>query len=716
MMAGRSGVLRAAACLCLGSTLMVAGCARPPVVLEEEGTRTEVRVAGQPAELLTGAFPAAPSGSVEPLRVHEVKLVEDNGQTGIFVKLSAAPAAVTHFVAEQPSRIVVDVVGAGTAESISGEYPVDDPWLRSVGLATENGRLRLSLNLRPTVEVPEYAVETLNDTIVAFLGEPSGSSRPVREQVVFTRRARPAAVAAASGGAPAAPAPRPTAAVAQATTPPSAPRPEEPEITPGLPSRRSYYGKPISLDLKEADIHNVLRLIAEVSKLNIVATDDVRGKVTLRLFEVPWDQALDIILTVMNLEKVQQGNVLRISTVERIRKEREEIARALRAKQVAEPLKVAYIRVNYTKASKLAPIINGQAELIGGARGGGRRRQSTGVLSDRGSVLVDEFTNTLIVRDIQAGIDAARELVRRLDIQTPQVLIESNIVEATTNAARELGIQWGYRASVGPQTGSSTGKNFPGTVEFGGSGLNSGSSGVPFIADFPALGNFAPGTGAALDLALGSLDGKHSLDTRITALEEEGRARIISRPRVITLNNVPAEIKSLTIIRVRLPSTGTVINTGAGGVAGTQQTATEQIETGITLKVTPQVSSDGYVLLEMFAKSSQADFTRTVDNIPTEITREATSRVLVRDGQTVVIGGIYRDNSTENERGIPFLRDIPTVGWLFRGRSRSSAREDLLVFITPHIVTGAENAANLPTAGELWRNRNRPGGAAEVSG
>jgi type II secretory pathway component GspD/PulD (secretin) len=175
------------------------------------------------------------------------------------------------------------------------------------------------------------------------------------------------------------------------------------------------------------------------------------------------------------------------------------------------------------------------------------------------------------------------------------------------------------------------------------------------------------------------------------------------------LNNVAATIKSLTVIRVRLPSTGTVINTGAGGAAGTSQTATEKIETGITLVVTPQVSSDGFVLLDMFAKSSQADFTRTVDNIPTEITREATSHVLVRDGQTVVLGGIYRDESSDTRDGVPFFADMPGLGWMFRSNQRQTRREDLLLFLTPRILQSATSTGEQPTGAQLWENRNGDG-------
>ena len=228
----------------------------------------------------------------------------------------------------------------------------------------------------------------------------------------------------------------------------------------------------------------------------------MRGKVTLRLFDVPWDQALDIVLQVLNLESEQEGNVIRISTVKRLREEREELQKAQEAAKAVEPLRVEYIRVNYAKAAKLAEIISGRA--AGGGAGAGGRTTGTsgqGILTNRGSAFIDEFSNTLVVRDIQRGIDSARELVRRLDVQTPQVLIESNIVEATTSFARDLGVQWGYRYLAGPNTGNPTGVNFPGRVGFGGSGLGTGVGGVPFIADFPA--NVAANAGSALDLALG---------------------------------------------------------------------------------------------------------------------------------------------------------------------------------------------------------------------
>jgi len=415
-------------------------------------------------------------------------------------------------------------------------------------------------------------------------------------------------------------------------------------------------GRPVSLDLQEADIHGVLRLLAEVGGVDVAAGDDVKGKVTLRVNAVPWEQALATVLRLHGLEARRDGRVLRVSTIERFEQEREAARAAAAAIREREPLGLRAIRVQWTRAGDILA------------------DQVQGVLSERGSVTFDERTNALLVRDVPEGLRDAEALVRTLDVPSPQVLIESSIVEATDDFSRALGIQW--------------------------SGHHSGSGvvvGGPQIVDFPVPATFAsgfgPGAAAALDLALGSLGGANDLAARLTALEEAGKGKVVSRPRVVTMNNVPATIQSLTILRVKLPSTGTVINTGTGGAAETANTATEKINTGITLVVIPQVSSDGFVLLNIYAKSSVPDFSRTVEGIPTEIAREANSNVLVRDGQTVVLGGISRASGDDRMTGVPFLARVPGLGWLFRRSLVSKRREELLVFLTPRILGPAVGGA-----------------------
>ena len=257
--------------------------------------------------------------------------------------------------------------------------------------------------------------------------------------------------------------------------------------------------------------------------------------------------------------------------------------------------------------------------------------------------------------------------------------------------------------------------NFPGKVATGGvlaGAPNSPAGAVPFIADFPAA--ISPGLGSAYDILLGSIDGSQSLAARLTALERDGKVRIISRPRVVTLNNLPATIESLRILRVKLPSTGTVISTGAGGVAGSAQAATEQIKTGITLTVTPQVSSDGFIFLDVFAKSSTTAPSSVVEagvSIPDEVSRQAESHVLIRDGETFVLGGVFQNNLQRRENGIPYLRSVPVLGWAFKEHSDQDDRQELLVFVTPKIVQGrasSEDLAKLPSAENLWQNRSHP--------
>jgi type IV pilus secretin PilQ/predicted competence protein len=693
----------------LGLTALLSACAPPQATLDEGAAPQHAAI--ESSEDVTNVSVAAQQpGDRDVLLVRELKIIDDNGQQGVFAKLNRPPADVSHVLLSNPNRLLIEITGPTGENVVAERYAVENPMVSQVQVGSDAGKIRLTLMLKGD-QPPVYSVDDLKDTVVAFLGEPKGTDQPVHESIVFTQRAVPGVAAA----------PVPVAAVARVTAPPP-PRSMTAPPPPGMPlapplvqvnteagssprGKRLYYGQPISLDLKDADVHNVIRLLGDVSGINIVATDDVIGQITLRLNDVPWDQALDIVMQAQNLESVQEGNVLRISTVKRLREEREEQQKAQRAAQTVEPLQVAYLQVNYAKAKKLADLISGTArsQLQTQQRGGGTsdNDEEYGVLSRRGSVMVDEFTNTLIVRDIDRGIRNARDLVTRLDVQIPQVLIESNIVEATSDFARDLGVQWGYKA-IGPQTGTSTGVN---SAPTGGSG-SAGPGGVPFLVD--SRRRQRP-EASALDLALGSLNGANSLDVRLTALEQKGKGRIISRPRVVTLNNVAATIQSLTILRVRLPSTGTVVNTGAGGSAGTATTATEKIETGITLEVTPQVSSDGFVLLDMFAKSSQADFTRTVDNIPTEITRQATSHVLVRDGQTVVLGGIYRDTQTDNVNGVPWFMTIPGIKWLFQAESVQKRREDLLVFLTPRVLHNAVGANGLPTAQQLWDTRNDDG-------
>ena len=437
-----------------------------------------------------------------------------------------------------------------------------------------------------------------------------------------------------------------------------------------LGDKSRYTGRLISLDLQETDIDNALRIIAEVSNLNIVASEDVKGKVTLRLLDVPWDQALDVILKTNGLDKVLEGTVMRIAPVEKLKKERENLKQAIDAEQELEPLAVKYLRVSYAKAAEIKSLVET-------------------VLSERGSVAYDERSNQLIVKDVRSGLKNVVELVNKVDLRTPQVLLETQIVESTRNLTRELGSQLGFQYIQSPSTGNGTGLNFPSSIAVGGSAAQDSILG----SSFPVVSNLA--NGSAVSMLFDSADGTKSLELRLSQLEQEGKVRIISRPAVATTNNKAAEIKSVEKFRVKLPNGGLSVATGAGAQAsGTSNTATEVIEAGITLNVTPQASPDYYILLDIKARSSTFG-TKEVEGIPNEFERSASSTVLVSSGQTFALGGIYKMTEADRVTGVPFFKDIPVIGTFFRRSVTDDSDEELLFFITPRIVEGSFDDASM---------------------
>lgn len=737
--------------------------------LEEDvdyGSPEDARAA---ADEIHDLLAPAPDFVEEPtLRVLEVSRAGGPDGTKIVVQLSRAPDTWKSSELDGPPRCMVDV-HAPTAENFGPRsVNTDDPLAPRVRVGHYPDRLRVVVD--ESVAVAGTCTATMEESaLVLSLGDGSPTTAAVDVWQAYdvppgahahaahalARSANevppaPSALETASAPPPAESSPDLGEAYAKAPPPPPPaesnpdPGPAGPSGVPGpaggaprnpyasyagdeivddddvgAPRRKIYSGRRISLEFKDADILNVLRIIADVAHRNIVATDDVAGRVTIVLYDVPWDQALEILLKSTGLEMVEYDDVITISTAKRLEEERKARLAAQVAGRRLEPLQTAYLKVNYVKARDLAELLRGNATTsaagaaaagqIAGEDSAGQRR---GLLSGRGTVMTNDATNTLIVRDISDGVANARELVRRLDVQTPQVAIQGLIFEADTDMARDLGVRWGASYVASPETGNPTGKNFPGRIAVGGAGPRDAidgedgeTTGVPILVDFPARG-VAAGAGSTLGLVLGSLDGSSQIDAQVTAIEQAGKGKVISRPKVITLNNAEAQIQSLEILRVRLPSTGTVINTGAGGAAGGNTVATQAIDTGIILRVTPQVSNDGYILLQMFVKSSVPS-TATTDDIPNEISRQATSQVLVRDGETVVIGGVYRQQANNAEGGVPWLKDIPVLGWLFKNRSTQDRRQELLVFITPRVVWRTVQSGALPSAAKLWKERDK---------
>jgi type IV pilus assembly protein PilQ len=432
---------------------------------------------------------------------------------------------------------------------------------------------------------------------------------------------------------------------------------------------RSYRGRRIDLDFNNADIHNILRLLAEVGGVNIVTSDDVSGTVTIRMRNVPWDQALEVVLQAKGLGMVRRGNLIRVAPLSTLEKERE--AAIARRKQQIElaPLETRLVPVSYATATELEPRVQ---EL----------------LSPRGTVSVDERTNVLIVRDMVEVLDDVEELVRTLDTQTPQVLVEARIVEATSQYVRDVGIQWGGDVTMSGATGNPTGLVFPSSVGVVGGNYTTGRSPTqglsPFQGTIPTP-NYAVdlpattglGQGGALGITLGALGGNVHLAVRLSAAEASGVIRIVSSPRILTLDNHEAHIAQGTLIPYSQIS--------AQGV----QTAFQEAK--LELRVRPHVTSDGSVAMHVRITRDEPDFTRTGPRgDPTILKREAETDLLIDDGHTAVIGGIYTRTTGRNVDQIPFFGDIPILGVLFQRRRVRDDRGELLIFLTPRIVNRDE--------------------------
>jgi type IV pilus assembly protein PilQ len=424
----------------------------------------------------------------------------------------------------------------------------------------------------------------------------------------------------------------------------------------GAPKQSRYKGKRVSFEFKDIDIQNLLRVIAEISKKNIVVADDVSGKVTIRLRNVPWDQALDLILRTKSLGKEEVGNIIRIAPLKTLEEEvrlRNERAISLRKQ---EDLLVNLIPVNYAVAQDMSLRVKD-------------------ILSDRGSVTVDTRTNVLIVKDVRSHIEKVRALVRNLDTQTPQVLIESRIVEATTSFSRQLGVQWGGSGSASAATGNATGLIFPNSVNLFGSAGGQAPPGFdaapPFAINLPAA--TGPGAGGAIGMTFGSAGGALGLQLRLTAAENEGYVKTISAPKVTTLDNNTARISQ----GVSIPFSQT----------SAQGTNTIFMEARLSLEVTPHITQDGSILMSITAQNNQPDPANTGANGQPAIQRkEAQTQVLVKDGDTTVIGGIYVRRGSTATVSVPFLGKIPILGYFFRQNTERDDRQELLIFITPRIL------------------------------
>lgn len=411
--------------------------------------------------------------------------------------------------------------------------------------------------------------------------------------------------------------------------------------------------KLISLDFQDADVIPILRLLSDVSGYNVVIHPEVKGKITMKLLNVPWEQALDIILKTFNLEKVVDGNVIRIATLKVFQEERKAIAETKEVFGKAENIITKVFVVNYANVDKVRETVD-KAKL----------------LSPRGNISTDPRTRSMIVKDIPSSLAEIQNLIDTLDKPTTQVLIEARIVEVNSNFSKELGVEWsGFW--LPPDSRMTAVGSVPSTI--------AGTSiALPAIGGgnyFPTLVNLGTTAAPAGAFTMGYLNAAQTfgLDFRISALESSGKGRVVSNPKIMTVDNEKAVIKQ-----------GRRIPYSTVSQSGTQ---VQFVDASLDLIVTPQVGPDKTILLNIQANKNEADFSQTSQGLPSIRTSEATTQVLIKDGETVVIGGILKSTETDNESSVPGISKIPILGALFKRNAKTATSEEQLIFITPRIIS-----------------------------
>ena len=412
--------------------------------------------------------------------------------------------------------------------------------------------------------------------------------------------------------------------------------------------RFAYTGEKLSLNFQDIDVRSVLQLIADFTDLNLVASDTVQGNITLRLQSVPWDQALDLVLKTKSLDKRMIGNVLLIAPADEIAaRERQEMQAQ---KQIAElaPLRRELIQVNYAKAAQIAALF--QSVTSG-----------SGQSDERGSVTVDDRTNSIIAYQTQDKLDELRRVVAQLDIPVRQVMIEARIVEANVDYSKSLGVRWGGSIKKGSGSWNASGQ------------AGNGATDNPFVD----LGVNSPTAG----LGNGFVSNHAILDLQLTAMEKTGNGEVVSQPKVVTSDKETAKIlKGAEIPYQEASSSGS--------------TSTSFKEAALSLEVTPQITPDNRIIMDVKVTKDEPDFANALNNVPPIKKNEVNANVLVSDGETIVIGGVFSNTQTKSIEKVPFLGDVPFVGRLFRRDIVQDQKSELLVFITPRIMNNQAISLN----------------------
>ena len=414
----------------------------------------------------------------------------------------------------------------------------------------------------------------------------------------------------------------------------------------------TYSGEPMTLRLKDADLRDVLREIAIKAGLNLLIDPGITGKVTCEMVAVPWDQALDIFLKSNGLGKVMEGNVLRVGNAQKLASETDAERKLAEAKMTAGPTKVLTKTLSYAKAKDVSALLAKQ-------------------LSARGDIILDERTNTLILSDSVEKVQLLEKMVDTLDTPNLQVNIKARVVETTSNYARNLGIQWGFSGVSNSYYGNQTSLQFPNNIAVSGNKIAS-EQGIYGPLKGYAVNLPAPAYTSGIGVSMGNVLDTFRLDMALTALENKGKAKILSMPEVTTQDNMKANVIQGKMIPVQTVQYNTV--------------TTRYVNAALELHVTPHITAEGTVLMNLEIKNDNADFSNLVNGIPPIITQSANTSVMVKDGGTTVIGGIYRVEDSVTNNGVPGFSKIPILGALFKGSQRVGNNRELLIFITPRIM------------------------------
>ena len=637
-----------------GATLVIDVLSPSNVAMEPEKEKAPL------SEAAVAPVVAAPKDSVVAKRATMISEIRFDKTDGLQLVVVADGQLESNPFYLDAQRLVIDFPSVLLATKVEA-IPANHPAVKQVRIGGHSDKVRMVLDILSPIE---YTIkQSGNELRVGLLDVSREEGKSTIKNIVDSKQSTqgppppipaPAAtvVSPASVAPPVSPivSPPPPKAVvekkrtpepvATALSPPAIP--EEAEAPSSVQPLQRYMGKKISLDFQDAEIADIIRLIAEVSQLNIVLSDDVKGKMTLKLVSVPWDQALDVILKMNILGQFRDGNIIVISTLSSISQRQDEEARAKESGIKAEDRVTKVISLNYSTADTLIEPLRK-------------------LLSPRGDITVDKRTNTVIIKDIVGNMEDVIRMARVLDTRTPQVSIEARIVQVSPKFNRSLGVQWGgsYK-DVSDNNLIQVSNPLPGTL-----------FGVPqpsFAVNLPASSSLG-----GLGFTFGRFtDNPLALDLRLSAGESQGMTKVVSTPKVTVLDNQEAKIQQ-----------GESIPFSTLSNAGTQ---TIFVDASITLSVTPHISADGGIVMKINVTKNAPGELRAGAAGPSIFKKEATTNVLVLDRETIVIGGIQETTEVESISGIPFLSKIPILGWLFKNKESRKEDSELLVFLTPRLV------------------------------